>query len=665
MMKHRRDYIIRVACFLLLTATLPGFRVAQGADDVAALEEQAFKEAAAVVATSVVRIETVGGLERVGKMLAGTGPTTGVIVSNDGYIITSSFNFASKPSSILVTLPDGRRFAATQISTDQVKMLTLLKIEANGLVPAPAAPPNSYRVGQWAVALGRTYNSSMPNISVGIVSALHRIWGKAIQTDAKVSPVNYGGPLVDIQGRVLGVLVPLSPQGKSDAAGVEWYDAGIGFAIPMTDVYAVLDRLKAGDDLLSGLLGVGFKGNDLYGPPALLDRVRYDSPAQKAGLKPGDTIIEVNGQPISRVAQLRHALGSSYADDQVAVAVRRGEETIRVEIKLVGELVPYESAFLGILPRRSTSEADNQDSQGVGIRFVYENSPAAELGLTSADRILQIGGTAVATAEELRDAVSRVRPEEDVALTILSGGKSQTTKVRLVAIPATVPKELRPEAMEPPAEKAGEDAPQTGHFFKTLEEHEHDYWAFVPEDYNPAYNYGLMVWIHPDGDPMEATLLKLWKPICRERGIILLAPKANDGSQWSPLEAGFVKAAVEEFQANYSIDPERILLHSYSTGAAMASQLVFKERSLFRGLSLVAASSVSKAPENMPEFRLQVHLYCGEDDPRSQVMQLLSQMLQAARYPVTFHLLPGVKHRYVTEPEAEEIGRWIDALDRI
>src|SRR5256885_2038084 len=80
-------------------------------------------------------------------------------------------------------------------------------------------------------ALGVDENAP-PSVSVGIVSALGRMYGKAVQTDAKVSPVNYGGPLVGIDGRVQGVLVPASPRGDSDAAGVEWYDSGIGFAIP-------------------------------------------------------------------------------------------------------------------------------------------------------------------------------------------------------------------------------------------------------------------------------------------------------------------------------------------------------------------------------------------------------------------------------------------------
>jgi serine protease Do len=220
-----------------------GARAAPSADaGLEGLEEQAFREAAALVAPSVVRVQTVGGLDRVGQVLTGTGPTTGVVISSDGFIVSSAFNFASKPSSILIQLADGRRLPATLVATDRARMLTLLKVESDGLTPAPVAGDSPVRVGQWAIALGRTYEVEQPSVSVGIVSALNRIWGKAIQTDAKVSPVNYGGPLVDIEGRTLGVLVPLSVGENEETAGVEWYDSGIGFAVPMKDVLAAAER---------------------------------------------------------------------------------------------------------------------------------------------------------------------------------------------------------------------------------------------------------------------------------------------------------------------------------------------------------------------------------------------------------------------------------------
>ena len=129
-------------------------------------QHQACKEAATLAEASIVRIETIGGLDLVGNLLTSTGPTTGVVVSADGYIITSSFNFVSRPSSVLVTLPDGRRYPADVVATDDWKMLTLLKIEQDGLIPMDSAIKSDLRVGQWGIALGRTYNSEFPSISV-------------------------------------------------------------------------------------------------------------------------------------------------------------------------------------------------------------------------------------------------------------------------------------------------------------------------------------------------------------------------------------------------------------------------------------------------------------------------------------------------------------------
>ena len=191
--------VCRVGALALLFFCFTNLDIARlSADDERAAleskEEIALKQAAALVAPALVRIETVGGLDRVGQVLTVTGPTTGLVVSPDGFVISSAFNFAARPASILVTLADGRRLAATQIATDKVKMLTLLKVDAQNLPVPVAAPAASFRVGQWALALGKTLDET-PSVSVGIVSALNRIWGKALQTDAKVSPVNYGGPL--------------------------------------------------------------------------------------------------------------------------------------------------------------------------------------------------------------------------------------------------------------------------------------------------------------------------------------------------------------------------------------------------------------------------------------------------------------------------------------
>src|SRR5262245_46807733 len=247
--------LLRAIVTTLTCLAFTALPVAAQAPDLDELQERAMKAAVAKVAPSIVQIETSGGADLIGsgasgsQVRKGVGPTTGLVVSADGYIISSAFNFANKPAAVIVSVPGKReRFPARTVATDHTRMLTLIKIEVNGLPVPQAAPKRDLRVGQWALALGRTWapSDAPPSVSVGIISALGRIWGKAVQTDAKVSPVNYGGPLVDVEGRVIGVLVPASPRAEGDAAGVEWYDSGIGFAVPLEDVNATLARLKEG-----------------------------------------------------------------------------------------------------------------------------------------------------------------------------------------------------------------------------------------------------------------------------------------------------------------------------------------------------------------------------------------------------------------------------------
>ncbi len=331
------------------------------------------------------------------SVLFGTGPTTGLVVSADGYIISSAFNFVQKPASILVTLADGTRLPAKLVATDHSRMLVLLKVESPEPLPVPEAVPEERdRIGQWSIAVGRTFDGQQPNVSVGIVSAVRRIWGKAIQTDAKISPNNYGGPLVDIRGRVLGVLVPLSPQGTTAVAGVEWYDSGIGFAIPWEHVQKMLPRWKE-EDLHPGVMGVSFKAGNQFADPATIAACRANSPAYKAGLKAGDTIVEIDGQPVIRQAQVKELVSPRYAGETIKLVVLRGEERLQREITLVETLQPYAHPFLGLLPMRDSATAEKP----LVVRYVYPGSPAEKAGLKAGDRVMAIGEEKIAHRADL------------------------------------------------------------------------------------------------------------------------------------------------------------------------------------------------------------------------------------------------------------------------
>ncbi len=633
----------------------------QSAVNLESLEEQAFKEASAVVAPSVVRIQTVGGLDRVGRVLTGTAATTGVVVSGDGYVISSAFNFASRPASVLVTLADGRRFPAKIIANDRSRMLTLLKIEAEGLSVPRVAPRDGFRVGQWAIAMGRTYESPLPNLSVGIISALDRIWGRALQTDAKISPANYGGPLVDIRGQVIGVLVPLSQRQAGRTAGVEWYDSGIGFAIPMADILSTLPRLKTGTDLLSGLMGITLRAGNVYASAAIIDRVRFNSPAEKAGLQPGDVIANVDGQPIRRLVQVRHALGNKYAGDTISVVVRRGEKSVEQKIQLIGKLEPYTPTFLGILPAR---RKQGETATGVVVRGILPESPAAVAMIRPGDTVVQLDDTPVTDSAGLFDAISRRRVGANVTVHVDRNGARQKVAAKLAVVPTQVPVVFESEIIAAPDPKPA-DLPTTGRFNKDLAGHDNNFWGFVPENYNPAHGYGLVVWIHPGSDTMEADIYDLWKPICEQRGLILVGPRAKELAGWNLNEAGFIEALVKEMQQKYNIDDQRIVLHGYSNGCRFAYHLAFKYRTLFRGVAASSEPLKVTPPENRPDLRLQFFLSCGDKDNLYRRVQQTRGRLAAMKFPVTLSTEPGLGHEYPTLPVLDEIGRWIDLLDRI
>lgn len=651
--------LMSLATVMLATlAMTPSGRAQESAalDD---LEERAFREAAAVAANSVVRIETQGGLDVVGELAAGSGPTSGVVVGQDGWIISSSFNFTNRPTSIVVTLADGRRFAAQRIAEDTSRHLTLLKIEATGLEEPQAVPEREIRVGQWAIAIGRTFDVATPNISVGIVSAVKRIWGKAIQTDAKVSPVNYGGALVDIQGRVLGVLAPLSPQGGDETAGAEWYDSGIGFAIPLESVLRGLGRLQTGTDLHAGLMGIGFRGEQSPTDQLLIETIRDRSPAAAAEIKPGDKVIAIEGQSITRYSELRQLLGSRYAGETVKVDVERVGEKRQVELTLVAELPAYEAPSLGILPSRTDSA-----EPGVNVRFVDSGGPAAKAGIVPGDRIVKCGDTAVTNVVELRSALAGFTPNDAVTLGVQRDKETIDVEVTLGRLMSDVPAELSSEAGSENPAKAPEGT-EVGLLSAAPPGHERKYSAYVPEDYSPDRHYALVVYLASGNDGLPARFANAWKPVADQRSFILLGiPSGPRG--WQPDDAEYVRDCVTQMTEKYRIDADRVVLHVDGEEAAqMGWTLAFRERTRFPGVAMLSTLIPQKVPENLPSPRQQFYLGWSLDDPRALRARDALKAFEKARLPVTVDERPEAEKKGSDEAGRDRLGRWIDSLDRI
>jgi serine protease Do len=325
-----------VLALLLILACFTPTLCAQQPRDIAKgnlLAPKAFRAAAAKVLPSVVRIESFGGIVGGAGRVAGDGPTTGLIISDDGFVVTSTFNFIKSPPIITVVTRDGSRHVAKLVGRDDTRKICVLKIEANDKLPTPdLANRDDLRVGQWAISVGVGFGEGEPALSTGIISATHRIGGRAVQTDANTSPANYGGPLVDIEGRVIGICVPLAPNVGDAASGVEWYDSGIGFAVPLDDARNVLDAMKAGKSIVPAYLGVQMKAEE--GGGVSVSKLLEGGAADKAGIQEGDRVLKTGDEEINDLAQLRAAIGRHIAGDEITVTIRRGEEELKLQVTL-------------------------------------------------------------------------------------------------------------------------------------------------------------------------------------------------------------------------------------------------------------------------------------------------------------------------------------------
>lgn len=261
----------------------------------------------------------------------GTGPVSGVILTSDGLIITSDFNVTSDARSVVVHLADGTNVPATVLGRDVSRGIQLLKVDARDLPVPEFAPEEDIKVGRWALACGVDRHVRTPSLSVGIVSATERIQGRAIQIDASINPLNYGGPLIDIEGRVMGIITPLTLAGTS--AGISLYDSGVGFAVPVNDIRATLAKLRAGETIHAAFLGIRFDTRKMAGGAAVVE-VLKDTGAAKAGIKPGDVIVEFNGHPIHTSFKLLHVIGRCRVGDVVEFKVLRDGETLELSATL-------------------------------------------------------------------------------------------------------------------------------------------------------------------------------------------------------------------------------------------------------------------------------------------------------------------------------------------
>ena len=329
--------------------------------DMARATQEVFRTAAADMRPYLVRIDSVGGSQPPNRVIEtddgdesgqperprtpfrdrpgsdfeiADGPATGIVYSSDGYIVSSSFNFVRTPLLISATFPDGRRMAADLVARDQVRKVALLKVDASDLPTPDWVDSRDIEMGQWAIALGLGFGGDAPSVTVGIVSAVNRMNGNAVQTDAKLSPANYGGPLCDIRGRVIGLAVPMG-QRPGELAGVELYDSGVGFVIPKDRLDEIVAVLKTGQSLYRGWLGVSI---DRSAGGVVIQNVADPSPMRDAGVLPGDKILSANGRQLKHFEQLVKALYMIPAGEEVELRMQREDEDFIATVQLARDI---------------------------------------------------------------------------------------------------------------------------------------------------------------------------------------------------------------------------------------------------------------------------------------------------------------------------------------
>lgn len=583
-----------VICFCILALEGANSQVSKGQTPpvLEELEQKAFEDARVFVQDSVVQIETFGGAQIVNQQLTNNALSTGTILSADGWIITSLFPLRNQPASITVVLVNKERKQAKLIARDSSRELALLKIDVETpLKPVLPSDRSQWQIGQWTLAIGKTFDPSIGSCSAGILSAQGRIWNKAIQTDTKISPQNYGGPLIDLQGSVMGILTPINPGIVTEGEVEQWYDSGIGFAIPIEDILERLPRMQKGEDLYPGKVGIRWRGGDEYNMPVLIDGVTPGSPASEAGLEVGDKILSAGPspdrlKPVSNHSEFKHAMGPLDAGGQLALVVERQGKSQEFSCTLVKELPTYREAYLGLLIDPAS------DPKAPKVQFVIPDSPAAKAGLVPNSIIDSVDGKTLDEKNPLDIRIANLNYRLAIELGIRDpSGQSAMKKIELTTRPEAdlmwdyKAPELAEAPKEPPAQ--GADPTQAlGTIQLPLSDVRNKAFAIVPSNYDERVPHGLLVIFADAGEINQKQWTEAWEPFAREHRWIIAVAQSAEERGWS-FEEVEIGARMQTWIArSYSIDRRRIAVGGFASGSVLAYSTAAQFPELYRGVWL-------------------------------------------------------------------------------
>jgi serine protease Do len=372
---------------------------------------------------------------------------SGFIISPDGYIVTNNHliqgaNGTGTVDSVTVTLPNRKEYSARIVGRDELADLALLKIDATNLPYVQWGDSSKARIGDWVIAIGDPYGVGS-TVTAGIISALHRgitgagAYDRYIQTDAAINMGNSGGPMFDMNGRVIGINSALiSPTGTN---------VGIGLAIPEEAARPVIEALRRGQKPERGYLGVSLQSvdDDIAGSLGIPKNrgeivrvVQPGDPAAKAGIQQGDVIVAVDGKEVNPDQTVSYLVANIPVGTRVPITVIRNGKQVTIPVTITqrpteeqlskqlnqgtpggtdqgsGSATQGSSLGLSLQPMSpQIARALNlpAGTAGVVITAIDPSSDAAEKGLQRGDVIVAVQGQRVTTPAQVAAAVDAAK----------------------------------------------------------------------------------------------------------------------------------------------------------------------------------------------------------------------------------------------------------------
>ncbi|HET7867283.1 MAG TPA: Do family serine endopeptidase [Burkholderiaceae bacterium] len=348
------------------------------------------------------------------------GQGSGFVVSADGVVLTNA-HVVRDAKEVTVKLSDRREYRAKVLGSDPATDVAVLKLEASDLPTVTLGDPGQIEVGDYVLAIGAPYGLEQ-SATQGIVSAKGRsLPGDSfvpfIQTDAAVNPGNSGGPLFDANGRVVGI----NAQIYSQSGGFQ----GLAFAIPIDVALKVKDQILAHGRVDHARLGVTVQDlsqalAESFGLPkpdgALVASVTSGSAAERAELKPGDVITQIDGQPVHTAGDVSARVGSALPGEKLRLSVWRDKAGRQIDVKLgaAGRDQDQSAAAereprgaLGLAVRPLTPEEKREVNAGSGLLVEQVDGAAARAGVRPGDIVLALNGQPVTGVEQIRRALER------------------------------------------------------------------------------------------------------------------------------------------------------------------------------------------------------------------------------------------------------------------